>query len=132
MKSHEDGAYRLNLPVKNPTADRRSKRDWRKAQTFEPGIYYIASTQMGGLRVEHVSSEYGLYIASLNMADFQPLLDALEPEVSLEHHLRYMERIHHVRSRDVLVRLVESNILSETTVYHAVKLQKNYEDTKEG
>lgn len=127
----KDGAYRLGKSVDNPGADRRAKRDWRKAQAFEPGVYYVCSTQTGFLRVEHVGSEYGLFISAVNVADFKPLLDALDPDCSLEEHLRFMERFHYVKPRDVILRLVEAGIVSENAVRAATKLQKDHEDTKE-
>lgn len=134
MKKLSNGAYTLPGDtldeIDNPAVDRRKRGDWRFAETFKPGTYFVTTHEHTGdypyteINIHKGRASFGITIGKRNFDDFAPLLDALVPDDSLDSALRYAKREHYVDPIDVLVRLVEAGVVSDDAVRVAVHAQR--------
>ena len=127
-----DGAYRLERRVSNPCVDRRKRYDWRYAETFEPGPYFLTV-----FRREHAIDVYvrhgrlslrahaglgrdGWRWVGPTAPAADRLLIALRPDESLEGALQFVEAEYDAHAREVLLRLVRAGAVSESAVRDAL------------
>jgi len=145
MRTIRNGAYTLEASILNPIADGRSRNDWRKAPTFEPGRYFVTvyvhvdeprsaysfSTRIvfRTINVRRSLRDSGIEfnarqldnLSSESGQGFKALLDALVVDDSLDSAIRFAEIEGHVDPVDVLLRLVEAGVVSDDAVRLALQ-----------
>lgn len=126
MKS---GAYTLQSQtdtiVLNPAADGRKRSDWRFADTFEPGIYFVTVFPVDhhthfACSVFKEGESTWLSIGQRNSEKYTPFLESLMADDSLRSLVRYAMVEDHLDPVEVLVRLVEAGVVSDDAVRVAV------------
>jgi hypothetical protein len=149
----QNGAYVLREPIPNPRPDGR-KRAWFTDPEIPAGRYFVSVVEDWGPEdggdlppafqvwaYRDVGVHAGRFVPSLDgfivgdrWANDTPgnlrlaaLLDAAEPDPSLEGALGYARKCDYVYAADVLLRLVRSGVVSEDAVRVAIAAQKEAE-----